>query len=116
MMHTEETMAAASAQTILETASFVVSSPTASAFIVKASGREALDAAAEAPEVAALEARTDLFQRGDQGVEEHRAGLHAPVERLVGEVEHGRAVADEGLVIEPLEDFVGSHAAPSWWW
>ena len=63
MMHTEETMAAASAQTILETASFVVSSPTASAFIVKASGREALDAARGLMLLGATE--IDMHDRGD---------------------------------------------------
>jgi hypothetical protein len=67
-------------------------------------------------EVSALEPRADLLERGDEGIEEQGLRLHAEREPLLGELEHARSVADERLVVQPLQDFVGGgHAAPSSW-
>ena len=68
--------------------------------------------------VAALEARADLLERRDQRVVEHRLGLEAVREARVDEVFHLGRVADERVVVEPLEDLFVGHAAPrssSWW-
>jgi 5-methyltetrahydrofolate--homocysteine methyltransferase len=50
----------------------------------------------------------DLLQRGDERVEEQRLRLHADRQSLHGQLEHPRGIADQGLVIEALEDLVGS--------
>ncbi len=35
------------------------------------------------------------------------------VEPLVGQLQHARCVADQGLVVEALQDFLRRHATPS---
>ena len=63
-------------------------------------------------EVAALEACTDLLERRDERVVQHRLGLHAVLEAGVDEVLDLGSVADERVVEEALQDFVMGHAAP----
>ena len=64
-------------------------------------------------EVAALEPRPDLLERGDEGVEEQRLRLHVEGQALVGQLEHARGVADQRLVVEGLQDLLGGHATTS---
>ena len=65
-------------------------------------------------EVAALEAGADLLERGDERVEEQRLRLHVERQALLGQLEDARGVADQGLVVQALEDlFRCAHATPS---
>src|SRR6266700_4002016 len=50
-------------------------------------------------EVAALEPRADLLERGDQRYVQQRLGAQSRGEPRVGELEHGRGVPDQGQVI-----------------
>ncbi len=64
-------------------------------------------------EVAALEAGPDLLERRDQRLEQHRRRLEALLEPLLGELDDGRLVADERLVVEALQDLLVGHAPRS---
>src|SRR5581483_6071461 len=66
-------------------------------------------------EVAALEARTHLLERRDQRVVEHLLGLDVLLEPGVRQVFHLGRVADERVVVQPLEDLLFGHAAPFVW-
>src|SRR5262249_10484954 len=67
---------------------------------------------------APLEARADLLERRDQRLVEHHLGVDAVLEPLLGQLLHGRRVADQRVVVQSLEDLLVRHAAPrfaSWW-
>ena len=53
-------------------------------------------------EVAALEPGADLLERRDQGVEQQGLRLHAERQPLLGQLEHARGVAHQGLVVQAL--------------
>jgi hypothetical protein len=56
-------------------------------------------------EITALEPGADLLQRGDQRLVQQRLRAKAHGQSGVREVEHGRPVADQRLVVEPAEQF-----------
>src|SRR5262249_59942897 len=66
-------------------------------------------------EVAALEPRSDFLERRDERVVEHLLGLELVLEPLVDEIPHFGRVADEGVVVEALQDLFVGHAAPRSW-
>jgi hypothetical protein len=61
--------------------------------------------------VAALEARADLLQRGDQRVVEQVLRVHPVREPLLDALLDGGCVAHERLLVEEREDLVVRHAA-----
>ena len=63
--------------------------------------------------VTALEAGADLLEGGDERLEEHALRRQTAVDAGLSELEHRGLVAHHGLVVEALEDLVGSHAAPA---
>ena len=63
-------------------------------------------------EVAALEPRADLLQRGDQPFVEHPLRVEPLLETELGQLAHRRRVADQRVVEEALQDLVMRHAAP----
>jgi hypothetical protein len=66
-------------------------------------------------EVAALEPGAHLLQRRDQRVEEEALRLHLQTERLVGELQDPRGVAEQGFVVEAFENVLRCHVTPSAW-
>src|SRR5262249_11329857 len=64
-------------------------------------------------EVTALEPGADLLQRRDQRLVQQRLRAEAHVEAGPGQLEHRRAVADQGVVVELLESLLLRPAAPS---
>ena len=85
-------------------------------------GPEAIEGARHRPagdehlrdeEVTALEAGADLFQRGDESVEQQRLRCDPHLEAGVGELEDFGGVADKRVVVEQAEQFLFVHAAPS---
>ena len=66
-------------------------------------------------EVAPLETGTDLLERGDERLEQHRLGIEPHLQAGVGELEHLGGVAHEGGVVHLLEQLFLVHAAPALW-
>ena len=64
-------------------------------------------------EVASLEPRTDLLERGDQRLEQHRLRGEAGLDAVLGQRHDLRPVADERVVIQPLQDLVSVHVSRS---
>jgi hypothetical protein len=53
----------------------------------------------------------DLLERRDECLVEHPLGLEAVLEAVLDALAHGRRVADQGLLVQQLQDLVVRHAA-----
>ena len=64
-------------------------------------------------EVAPLEPRADLLERGDQRLEQHRLRREAGLDALLGQRNDLGPIADQRVVVQLLQDLVSVHVPRS---